>query len=150
MNALSATPRKSRPCSAKFQAGPIHAIMNPATAGPIVRITLKAMVLRANALATSARGTTSNNSVLRSVRSKVMPAPESSVNANRCQTSTRSNASPSASSTEIANIMIWLAASARLRSKRSATSPDTGESNSIGIARTPSTAPSSAPEPVKW
>src|SRR3990172_4612680 len=110
---------------------------------------LNAMLFSATALATSARGTTLKTRVLRRVRSNTMPTPASSVKVNRCQTRTRSSASAAASANEMATTTSWLAASARLRLKRSATTPDTGASNSIGIARIASTAPSREPECVR-
>ena len=103
---------------------------------------LKAMLLSATALATSVRGTVPNTSVLRMVRSNTMPTPASRVKAKRCHICTRFNASPAASANETITTINWLNASARRRSKRSATTPEMGASSSMGIARIASTAPS--------
>jgi pimeloyl-ACP methyl ester carboxylesterase len=121
---------------------------DPATPGPTARVTLNAMLLSATARAASFRGTLVNTSVLRSVRSNAAPTPASSEKTKKCQTRTISSASSTASATDITHSSIWLAASACLRSSRSATMPVTGASSSIGIARTPSTAPRRVPDPV--
>ena len=84
----------------------------PAAAGPAVRIRLNAMLFSATALATSARGTVPNTSVLRMVRSNTMPTPASSVNAKRCHTCKRWSASPSAIANEMNTTTSWLNASA--------------------------------------
>ena len=105
------------------------------------------MVFSATAFIAMSRGTSSKAVVKRAGRSITLDAPISSVKANSIQvlTTPRASATPTAKDTVAASA--WLSCRSRLRWKRSAATPEIGASSTSGIARTPSTAPSSAPEP---
>jgi hypothetical protein len=138
----------STACTKKQPAAPKTAMRYPASAGPKMRINEKPMVLSATAFVATSRGTSSKAAVMRAGRSMTLDAPISSVKPKSIHVFAACAASAAPTANDTAHASAWLACINRRRSRRSAATPDMGVNKSIGIARTPSTAPTSAPEPV--
>src|SRR3954471_15988194 len=113
-----------------------------------MRMSEKPIVFSATAFIASSRATRSNAVESRAGRSMTFVAPMSSVKTTSIQVPTMPNASAAPTENDTTAASTWLACSSRRRGKRSAATPESGASRNIGMARTPSTVPTSAPEPV--
>ena len=113
---------------------PIHGVasMTPATLGPTTREKFGAIVFMEAALRVRFGPTTSINSDCRAGMLNENATPCTSPSAPRCHTSSRPNMLKIASASAPANRIAWATTMTALRGNRSATTPPSGASTSIG------------------